>query len=267
MCLAIYQPCGISIPESHLSEGFKNNPHGAGFMFFDENGVLQTRRFMGYADFIEEYERCWAMHGQYSPFAVHFRWATHGTTNIDNVHPFRMNENVAVLHNGIIDCLIADKAMSDTAAFVRDYLGALPRNFQDNPYLFEMVEQYAAGSKLVLMTNDPDAQYSAYIFNEQLGHWTDKAWYSNASYSCAKPRGFIKSASESAAVFEDEDGYVPAACELCGEESVLDMVCYSCESCQECWMTEEECKCDASLAVHGMTDADFHKYYATGWSS
>jgi hypothetical protein len=264
MCLAIYQPSGVAIPESHLVEGFKNNPHGAGFMYFDETGKVQTYKSMHYDAFIDEYEAAWAMHGEHSPFAVHFRWATHGTTDINNVHPFRMNKHVAVLHNGIIDCKIVDKSMSDTAAFVRDYLGAMPRNWQDNEFLFDLVEDYTRGSKLVILTSDPEAKYSAYIVNEELGNWVDGAWYSNGSYACAKPRGFVtfNSAQASAQAFEQDSLYQIDACQMCGEESVLDDICYTCESCQLCWMTEGECKCDEPVEMHAMTADQFSRYYA-----
>lgn len=265
MCLAIYQPAGVVIPEDYLREGFKNNPHGAGFMYFDENNELCSFRSMKFDAFIDEYEAQWAMHGKHSPFAIHFRWATHGTNGIENVHPFRLGEHVAVMHNGIIDCIIEDKQMSDTAAFVRDYLGNLPRNFQDNPYLFDMVEQYCSGSKLIMMTNDPDAEYCAYIFNEKSGHWHEKVWYSNTSYSCAKPSSIFKSAKESADTFEQDSLYRLDSCQLCGEETVLDDICYNCESCMVCYMEEEYCTCIDSMRqakLHGMTQEQFVNFYA-----
>jgi hypothetical protein len=264
MCLAIYQPAGVPVLESHLREGFKNNPHGAGFMYFDDEGKVQTYRSMHYDAFIDEYEAAWAMHGEHSPFAVHFRWATHGTADINNVHPFKMNEHVAVIHNGIIDCKIVDQRMSDTAAFVRDYLGAMPRNWQDNEFLFDMVEDYARGSKLVILTSDPEAAYSVYIVNEKLGHWVDNAWYSNSSYACVSSGKFLiyKSAEISAKTFEQDSLYQIDACQMCGEESVLDDICYTCESCQLCYMTEDECRCDDPLpGFHSMTAGQFNKFY------
>lgn len=269
MCLAIYQPAGKQIPESHLREGFKNNPDGAGFMYFDDQGNVQTYRTMHFDAFIDEYEMMWALHGQHSPFGIHFRWATHGTKDINNVHPFVMNDHVAVLHNGVIPCEVVDKKMSDTAAFVRDYLGNMPRNWQDNEFLFDMVEQYCAGSKLVIMTSDPQANYAAYIVNEHSGHWQDGVWYSNSSYSCARVRGGTKSAKESASAFDDMyDNIGIDTCQMCGEDSVLDEVCYNCESCQLCWMTEEECACNESLKkqlkVHAMTSEQFITYYNEG---
>lgn len=267
MCLAIFQPAGIQIPEGHLHEGFVNNPDGAGFMYFDDSGELCTFHSMSFDSFIDEYETQWALHGQDSPFSIHFRWATHGATNLSNCHPYKYEEHVAVLHNGIIDCIIKDKSMSDTAAFVRDYLGALPRNWYDNEFLFNMVEDFTAGSKLVVMTSDPESEYSAYIINERMGLWDGKIWYSNSSYSCPKPRSFLgsMSAAKSASVFIDEDDMSPVeACELCGEESVLDKICYSCESCLECFENEMDCKCDGSteqLAFHNMTEVQYLRHF------
>lgn len=267
MCLAIYQPAKNQISESNLYEGFRNNPDGAGFMYFDENGALQLFKSMHYEEFIDAYEKAWALHGQYSPFSIHFRWATHGTKDISNVHPFRLNEHVGVLHNGIIDCIITDKKMSDTAAFVRDYLGSLPENWYDSEFLVDMVEDFTRGSKLVIMTNQPGAEYCAYIINEKLGHWDNKVWYSNNSYSCSRSSVVAgklvpwKRAQDSAAVFEDEHLAADlgiSTCELCAEESVLDDVCYTCESCQRCLMTEAECMCYGQPSLHGMTDSAFN---------
>lgn len=265
MCLAIFQPVGVSIPEGHLAEGFRSNSDGAGFMYFDDAGELCTFRSMSFDKFIDEYETQWALHGQDSPFSIHFRWATHGSRNVSNCHPYRLGENVAVLHNGIIDCIINDTSMSDTAAFVRDYLGSLPRNWYDNEFLFDMVENFTSGSKLVVMTSDPDSQYSTYIINERLGHWDGGIWYSNASYSCPKPGLFAtySHAARSAKVFENEDDVVIDACHLCGEESVLDDVCYSCESCQLCFETEANCKCDPveQLSFHDMTTSQYLRHF------
>lgn len=267
MCLAIFQPAGAQIPEGHLREGFANNPDGAGFMYFDDAGELCTFRSMDFDSFINAYEAQWALHGQHSPFSIHFRWATHGAKNVSNCHPYKYEEHVAVLHNGIIDCIINDKSMSDTAAFVRDYLGALPRNWYDNEFLFHMVEDFTSGSKLVIMTSDPDSEYSAYIINERLGLWDDKVWYSNSSYACVRRPSMFNyaSASKSAQTFIDEDDvYTIDTCELCGEESVLDKVCYSCESCLVCFETEINCQCDEKteqLAFHNMTEAQHLRHF------
>jgi hypothetical protein len=73
-----------------------------------------------------------------------------------------------------------------------------------------------------------------------------------------------KPAKLSAEVFENESAMFSQIdeCHMCGEQSVMDDICYTCESCQLCWMTEEECKCDdAVTSVHAMTTDQFASYY------
>jgi hypothetical protein len=267
MCLALYQPAGKQVPESYLRTAFDNNPDGAGFMYFDDSGELVIEKNMGYPEFIDEYETAWALYGKNSPFAVHFRWATHGTKSIENVHPFRVNKHTAFIHNGVLGCVLEDNIKSDTAVFAEKYLAALPDQWFDNKYLFDMVEQYATGSKLVVMTNDPKAEYCAYILNESSGKWDDGVWYSNTSYCAARPVvSTYKSASASAKVFEDEDAaydtYKLEECILCGEDAVLDGMCYNCDSCMTCYMEDEHCVCKGAsqLKFHSMTDYQATKY-------
>lgn len=269
MCLAIYQPAGKSIPEDYLRTGFESNPHGAGYMYFDDDNILCIEKCMNFEEFIDSYEEHWLQYGGVSPFAIHFRWATHGARNLDNVHPFAMNDNVAVMHNGILDCHIDDTAMSDTASFVKNYLTALPTNWYDNDYLFDMVEQYCAGSKLIVFSNEVDAEFPAYILNEHSGHWKDEVWYSNSSYEKQKSLYapmlgnytslLGKSAKQSAIVFENEDIIDLSKCELCDSIQMIEGMCYDCATCNLCFMTENDCMCDG-MNVHSMTDAQFTRY-------
>ena len=52
----------------------------------------------------------------------------------------------------------------------------------DNKETFESVEEWASGSKLVILSVSPLAQYDWYILNESLGHWFNGVWFSNNSY-------------------------------------------------------------------------------------
>jgi len=262
MCLAIFQTAGNSIPEDYLRTGFESNPHGAGYMYFDNDNILCIEKCMDFEEFIESYEKNWLQYGGVSPFAIHFRWATHGTRDISNVHPFAMNDNVAVMHNGILDCHIDDTAMSDTASFVKNYLAALPTNWYDNDYLFDMVEQYCEGSKLIVFSNEVDAEYPAYILNESSGHWKNGVWYSNGSYEKTKSLytwSIAKSAKQSAIVFENENAINLSKCELCDSLEMMDALCYACGTCNMCFMPDSECMCDG-IDVHSMTDEQFTAY-------
>lgn len=263
MCLAIFQPAGKPIPREHLVNGWDNNPDGAGLMYFDENWQLQTFKSMTFDKFIDKYDELWAKYGENSPFAIHFRWATHGSKTIDNVHPFQVSDSCMMMHNGVINCHIPDKKMSDTASFAKHYLAAMPERWFDNSYLFDMVQDYCAGSKLIVMTSDRNAEYCAYIVNEHDGFWDDEIWYSNKGYCSARQRAFYTPKSKS--VYMDEDDVekdMPLArCELCSEHAVFDGICYECESCQSCFETEHFCVCNgAQLSLHSMTDHEYIRY-------
>lgn len=268
MCLAIYCPAGKTVSTDHLLEAYRNNPHGAGFSFFDQKGKVQTRRFMKFDEFLDSYENAKEKYGDKSPFSIHFRYATHGKTDVNNVHPFMYGGNTSVIHNGILPAIIDDPDMSDTASFVENYLAALPREWYDNEYLFQMVEEYCAGSKLVILTANPRAEYCAYIVNEGSGHWAEGVWYSNSSYCKTKPKkGFVTTSKPvltgTQQSLEDEaddyysryDDAIISKCELCDEEAVIDGICYYCATCQSCMMEEEYCWCEKS--IHSMTDEQF----------
>jgi glutamine amidotransferase len=270
MCLAIYCPAGKDVELEHLVEGYCNNPHGAGFSYFDEKGKVRRQRFMKFEEFLSAYEEAKREHGEHSPFSIHFRYATHGKTDVDNVHPFMYNSDTTVIHNGILDCLIDDKAMSDTFSFVENYLTSLPREWYDNEYLFDLVEQYCTGSKLVILTANPNAKHYAYIVNESSGFWENEIWYSNKSFCKEKPKNKVtmfptdlneQLQLEADAYYSshDDDSVVIDKCRLCDEEAVMDNMCYYCETCQNCMMEDIYCECSTSL--HKMTDKQLQKMW------
>lgn len=259
MCLAIYQPAGNCIPIEHLSNGYQNNPDGAGFSYFDENGRVRTFRSMSWSEFRVAYEQAWDDHGHDSPFSIHFRWATHGSKNVENVHPFMVNEHVSIIHNGIIPCRIPDNRMSDTAAFAKHYLSKLPVNWYDDEFLFDMVEDYIGASKLVVLTSHPEAKYSAYILNERQGKWDDKIWYSNNGYCSAPDKKFFSFGSKNHLDYEEEENDL-GECKLCGVVMVYDGMCYECETCQDCMQVDGACACYKQLSLHDLTDAQYVSY-------
>lgn len=185
MCLAIYAPVGVRIARERLSNGWNNNPDGGGYAFINDDGEVTARHFLEWPDFIAGYERDSRANTK-SPFIIHQRFATHGTKDETNVHPFSMDDNTVVIHNGILDVNMKQDKRSDTRTFVEDYLAKLPMGWMDDPDLAHMVEEFIGyGNKLVILTSDPYARQDVYIFNEKRGHWDRGAWWSNDGY---KPR-------------------------------------------------------------------------------
>jgi hypothetical protein len=122
---------------------------------------------------------------------VHFRIGTQGTKTEDNTHPFLINDNLAVCHNGIFAgfkqvietkdgnvTTITPTDLSDTAVFVETVLKKLNPKFLSNSGIRELLEHYCVSerSKLVFM----DGQGRVRIFNESAGEWKDGMWFSNS---------------------------------------------------------------------------------------
>ena len=268
MCIAIYQSPGNKLPKDQLVQSWESNPDGAGIAYFDENGDIIIEKDMTLDGILYKYERAVDRYAQNSPFAVHFRIATHGGVNIDNCHPFRVSDDTTLIHNGIIPVMFNSKTdlRSDTRVFADEYLPKLPANWMDDDHLFDMVETYIGNSKLVILSRA--GEFDNYIVNEQQGHWSKDRnfWYSNSSYASSRKMVWGNSSQLSLGCDitkqNDYDTAILPECYICGEESVFDDLCYNCESCQKCYQEDEHCLCNAQFNVHALTDAEFH---SGGW--
>jgi hypothetical protein len=123
------------------------------------------------------------------------------------------------------------------------------------------VEQYCAGSKLVVLTVHPEAQYSGYIVNEHAGHWNEEntVWYSNGSYRKGKALCAIPSKKDVEDWWKEVslDDVYGGTCSVCNEQDVMDGVCFACESCQRCELEVDKCECVIEgYSVHRMSDSD-----------
>lgn len=270
MCIAIYQAPGVRLPKEQLVESWRNNPDGGGFAYFDSNGEIVIEKDMTLDGMLRKYERAVDRYAQYSPFAVHFRIATHGGVNIDNCHPFRVNDDTVMIHNGIIPVVFESSTdpRSDTKVFASDYLSKLPSNWMDDDNLFDMVETFVGASKLVVLTRA--GLDDAYIVNEDSGGWSDDKdfWYSNGSYKAATKFYWGNKNQLSLGCDVDEAGLSDPSlpeCFVCGFAAVYDGLCYQCESCAGCYQEEEHCLCGNKVGkIHGMTDKEYTdaKWYA-----
>lgn len=176
MCIAIYKPEGKVIPYETLKRCFTANPDGAGYMFH-KNGKLHV--FKGYFtmdEFWKAYKR-----DQKKECVIHFRIKTHGLINEENCHPYRVNDDLAFVHNGVISGY-SDVHKSDTWLFNEDIVQPFVRRW-GNLEIFEdpikkLIENRIGYSKLIFMDNLGNTK----IFNEDKGNWDDGVWYSNTSY-------------------------------------------------------------------------------------
>lgn len=191
MCIAIYQDAGQNLGDDLLFNAWTNNPDGGGFAYF-RDGQPHVEKYMTWTSYIKNLRKAKREHPD-SPFVLHMRIKTHGTVCIENTHPFYVDENTVMAHNGIISGVTYDETnKNDTRHFIEQYIRELPDDWLDNLALSRLVEDFIGNSKLVFLTSNPDLEYGAYILNSHKGHWdhdrdgSPNMWFSNSSYKRKK---------------------------------------------------------------------------------
>ena len=102
---------------------------------------------------------------------------------VENVHPFKVNDNLVFGHNGIINDVSRSELYSDTQMFnmeILQNLHNLDKDFLSNLVLVKLISEFVSGSKLAFLNSDKTFK----IINESDGHWnTEKTiWFSNYGY-------------------------------------------------------------------------------------
>jgi glutamine amidotransferase len=176
MCLAIFSPKGNTVSRKHLENGFDGNSDGAGFCFAQSGKIEIRKGFFDFESFYAAFEPV-----AHLPCLVHFRYATHGSINPDNCHPFPiLGDKFGMIHNGIIQ-IEPLPGRSDSHAFAERILapvlnaGVSP----DSPALKFLVEKtIGSGNKICLLSGTGKAT----IYNESCGEWHRGAWFSNSGF-------------------------------------------------------------------------------------
>jgi hypothetical protein len=113
MCIIIDKPKGVSLLPGIIARSIILNPDGAGF--FIDGQIIKTFDVRKTINLLLSKER----------YTAHLRVATAGSVTAANIHPFYINENERLFHNGTVGIeRIGDE--TDSAATAR-LLGRLPR--------------------------------------------------------------------------------------------------------------------------------------------
>lgn len=183
MCLAIFKPANKKVLKYQMENAFDSNDDGAGFAYPLNGKVVIEKGFFKFADFWKA-----IVPHMDKPMAIHFRWSTHGKVDETNCHPFKINDELAMIHNGVISGIdITDKDKSDTRTFVDDYVKPINKGnprFIYTEYGKRTLQACIGSSKLVFINK----KGKAVIVNETAGHWNNDVWYSNDSYKQVKVR-------------------------------------------------------------------------------
>ena len=192
MCVICYKPAGIPVDMGVLKKCWDSNSNGAGLMFSENNKLVIAKGFMKWRT-VKRYIKRRGMNTlKELPVAFHFRIATHGSVAEKNTHPFKINDNLAMMHNGVISSVDRyigkDDDVSDSEMFakrfIQDAFSDIPIfALEEGQPINELIAKYIGTSKLFFMNNSGDIA----IVNEKLGTWKSFGegigmWFSNTHW-------------------------------------------------------------------------------------
>ncbi len=171
MCVIIVKKSGIDLPnKSTLEACWKRNPHGAGFMFNDDDYVIIRKGFMNFDEFYLRLKTANEFyHLKERAVVIHFRISTSGLVDKGNCHPFPISNSnddlrntsivtkLGIAHNGIIQNYNGkSKLLNDTQLFIKNdlfELYSLNNKFYLNEVFQSMIKKLIDESKMVLLDN------------------------------------------------------------------------------------------------------------------
>ena len=157
MCVIIVNKDGKSLPQTVITKSVTVNPDGFGIYFLDTKELFKTMD-MTIASTLLSSAR---------PFIAHCRYATVGVKNIDNVHPFEVQEDAYLFHNGTVRTRPTDKDKSDSWALAQLISRYDPMG-QEVEHILEMTD-----SRFCMVK---DGQFK--VFNQELWHEHEGVLYS-----------------------------------------------------------------------------------------
>jgi len=174
--------------ETHgmLADIFTSNPDGIGIMYGSAKGLKVIKTLpKSLADATAFIQR---LPVDDRELAIHFRWTTHGNTDMTNCHPYDVIPGyVAMMHNGVLHTgNKADTTKSDTWHFIKDFVASPvtehPPLVHNQSYL-DMLAEYIGDNRFVFM--DGDGKMSHVNYDQGIEH--DGLWFSNTyAWSPAK---------------------------------------------------------------------------------
>lgn len=166
MCIIIVANANKKISNRIIKQAYKNNPDGFGIAA-SVNGKLEViKGLYKPSKIIKIYNQLRTKAS--GDIVLHFRIATRGNVTDSLCHPFYVNKDLVMFHNGVeIDEDIAghscsNKDESDTKAFVNNILKNFKKGFQKNKNIMNMISKSVGdNNRLCFLDSNGVTTYSS----------------------------------------------------------------------------------------------------------
>lgn len=176
MCVIIHKPEDALLGEDILRMCWNANNNGAGFMYATNNELIVKRGYMKFKNFYKSYKSV-----EDKNMVIHFRWASCGEVSATACHPFKLSQNVAMVHNGHVNipyCM--EEKESDSLWLVKNIFKKFPENFIDRQEYIKIISMAVKGSVLVFMNNTGKiVKIGEYGSLGDVGIYVNGCWFSN----------------------------------------------------------------------------------------
>lgn len=179
MCIAIVKPQGTEISDEYLENCFDNNKDGAGIAYAKDGKLYIVKGIFDKKQFIQEVRKAEKI--AQGSMLIHCRIGTSGLKDKKNCHPHIVNDNLVMIHNGILDIDVPKNSkVSDTVIFIEKYLKKLSKDFVKSEPIMHLIEKAIGDrNKFAFLNNKGEA----FICNAKAGTVEGGIWYSNDTYS------------------------------------------------------------------------------------
>ena len=145
MCIIIVANKNKKIPNEHIKLANELNCEGFGMSASVNNKLFVYKSIsINSDDIIKLYNSIRQV--AIGDIVLHFRLATHGDISDKLCHPFHVNKDLVMFHNGVIRDSVSgynghNKNESDTKAFVNNVLKNFKKGFQNNKTVMNMISE------------------------------------------------------------------------------------------------------------------------------
>ena len=143
MCIIIVANKNKKIPNEHIKLASELNCDGFGISASVNNKLFVYKSIsINSDDIIKLYNSIRQV--ATGDIVLHFRLATHGDISDKLCHPFYVNKDLVMFHNGVMSDSVSgynkyNKNESDTKAFVNNVLKNFKKGFQDNETVMNII--------------------------------------------------------------------------------------------------------------------------------